>query len=223
MVIRGLDLLRSHWPLIKRHLYAGYGHAFLSYFLDAVNVWRKVLRARQTQADVHRSLRPHPFGDLLNPALVAVERPHALVAARLEHARDLAETSGPNGSPGAGTRQQDFAARHAQSMGGQEFEALTAESDETISELRADACPTSEENDMHSRLNASAQFAECIVARTRCPVSAAFSVNLMTSGVRISLTTRTSGFSRSASIMPCSKLGECVGISRCRMNERRLV
>src|ERR1035438_9542148 len=78
-------------------------------------------------------------------------------------------------------------------------------------------------NDMQTRLSASVQFAACIVARTRCPVSAAFNVSRMTSGVRISLITSTSGFSRKASMMPCSKLGECVGISRCRMKQRRLV
>ena len=72
---------------------------------------------------------------------------------------------------------------------------------------------------MHRRDSASAQFEECMVASTRCPVSAALRVSRMTSGVRISLMTSTSGFSRKASTMPCSKLGECVGISRCRMNE----
>src|SRR5580700_323123 len=76
---------------------------------------------------------------------------------------------------------------------------------------------------MHRRLSASAQLAECIVASTRCPVSAALSVSRMTSGVSISLMTSTSGFSRSASMMPCSKLGACVGISRCRIKERRLL
>ena len=80
----------------------------------------------------------------------------------------------------------------------------------------------SDGNDMHNRESASAQFAECMVASTRCPVSAAFRVRRITSGVRISLMTSTSGFSRNASMMPCSKLGECVGISRCRMNDCRL-
>ena len=75
---------------------------------------------------------------------------------------------------------------------------------------------------MHTRLSASAQVAECMVASTRWPVSAAFKVSRMTSGVRISLMTSTSGFSRNASMMPCSKLGECVGISRCRMKDWRL-
>ena len=60
---------------------------------------------------------------------------------------------------------------------------------------------------MQIRLSASAQLAECIVASTRCPVSAAFNVSRMTSGVRISLITRTSGFSRSASITACSNVG----------------
>jgi len=75
---------------------------------------------------------------------------------------------------------------------------------------------------MHKRDSASAQFAECMVASTRCPVSAAFNVRRMTSGVRISPMTSTSGFSRRASTMPCSKLGVWVGTSRCRMNDCRL-
>jgi len=67
---------------------------------------------------------------------------------------------------------------------------------------------------MQIRLRASMQVAECNVASTRCPVSAAFNVSRITSGVRISPITSTSGFSRSASTIACSKLGECVGISR---------
>src|ERR1700730_1833433 len=84
--------------------------------------------------------RPYPSADLFHPALVAVESPHPFVPARLKHIGDLTEVSRPDGSLGAGAWKQNFAAWHAQPMCAEEVEPLTAQSNETVGELGADAC-----------------------------------------------------------------------------------
>src|SRR5258708_2657014 len=61
-----------------------------------------------------RQGRLHPILLLRDPALVAVEIPHALLAAGLQHIRDLTELTASNRSLGGGPRQESFAHRNPQ-------------------------------------------------------------------------------------------------------------
>src|SRR3984957_7532381 len=82
---------------------------------------------------------PHPIRNLFHPPVIAVERPHAFVASRLQHIGNLAEVSRAYGSLRPGTGEKYFAVRHPQAMSGKESETLTAQPDQTVRELRADA------------------------------------------------------------------------------------
>src|SRR5579863_2318155 len=69
------------------------------------------LRRRYRARASSRCRGPNPLLHLFHPALVAVEGPHALLAAGLEYVGYLAEIPGPNRPLGARTRKQDFTAR----------------------------------------------------------------------------------------------------------------
>jgi len=144
------------------------------------------------------------------------------LAAGLNHIRDLTELPRPDRSLGAGAGQKDFATRHTQLHGVQEVEALANDADQAVGQLPADVALY-----LRGKRHADAAQGFSAIGRmhsgeNQVPCFRGVQGEPHHLGVRISLITSTSGFSRKASTIACSKLGEWVGISRCRMKERRL-
>lgn len=83
--------------------------------------------------------RPHPIVLLLHPALVPVERPHAIVAAGQDDVRDLSHLARPNGGLRGRAAEENLAFRHPQLQGCEELESLANHADQHVGELGADA------------------------------------------------------------------------------------
>src|SRR6516165_79049 len=86
-----------------------------------------------------RGARGCPLVVLLDPLAVAIEGPHALLAARLYYVDEMAECPGADGAPGAGASQQQLAARHSQAAVAQVIKALAQNAHQTIGQLSANA------------------------------------------------------------------------------------
>src|SRR5262249_4389008 len=86
-----------------------------------------------------RGSRPHPVLLLLDPALIAIEAPHAILAACLDHIGDLTELAGAYGSFRRNVREQYLATRDAQLLRFEKLQTLTDGADQAIGQLSADA------------------------------------------------------------------------------------